>query len=437
MVPRASAPPRSRMTFDWTPDNVVNAAGGLVVVAFGFLVIALGARGPAARGFFLFAVGFGGGVALRNTGDAALASPSVALACFVAGALLWLLATVGIVRLGLVFPRRVGRDERKALVVAGATFCVSLPFIPLFVLAGWDALKRGDLPASGFMFYTASAGAGLAAMLGLLVLLPLRMRAASPSERAQLVLLAAALLPYVAYTTGLLFLEPALSKLIGTIWLMILAGIVIAWLAQTAADRAPKASRAIAWVTLTMILVGMIEGVFFGVTTRSNLSSISGIIRIVAVALLAYAVIRHQLLGIDVKIRWTISKSTIAAAFIGVFFVASEGAQQFFGETLGSSYVGIAAAGMLVFAMAPLQRAAERLAVKAVPIPNSAPTQPAPNTDNEAVYVNALRLALRDKRLSRAEEAHLHRLAEALGIRPGRAHELLAEVENDLGAPSS
>ena len=164
-------------------------------------------------------------------------------------------------------------------------------------------------------------------------------------------------------------------------------------------------------------------------------SFMDGVWLIAIPALVGYALLRHQLFGIDVKIRWTLSKTTIAAAFIAVFFIASEIAQEYLGETLGSAYVGIAAAGALVFALAPLQRVAERLAERAIPVADgpalTAPSSGGAASGSERLFRDALRLAVRGGRLTREEEATLHRLAEALRIRPGRAHEMLADAERE------
>lgn len=159
--------------------------------------------------------------------------------------------------------------------------------------------------------------------------------------------------------------------------------------------------------------------------------------RVLGALVLAYAVLRGQIEGLDLKVRFAISKSTIAAVFIAVFFLASEIAQQFFGATFGSAYVGIAAAGMLVFALAPLQRAAERLAERAVPI--SAPAPPAPaaspagaRDEREQAFRRAVRLALRDRELTREEERHLLDLAHHLGIAPLRAGEIQDEIAAEV-----
>jgi hypothetical protein len=175
-------------------------------------------------------------------------------------------------------------------------------------------------------------------------------------------------------------------------------------------------------------------------TDESGFHPLRGVVRTFGVLLLVYAILREQLLGIDLKVRWGISKGTVAAVFIAVFFVASEAAQQFLGAALQNEYVGIFAAGMLVFALAPLSRAADRIAEKAVPAPAGLPANPpaaarAPRqgaADPEASYRHALRWALRDGSLDAAEERHLVVLAEHLGIPPSRAYALRDEAASEV-----
>jgi len=143
---------------------------------------------------------------------------------------------------------------------------------------------------------------------------------------------------------------------------------------------------------------------------------------VVGLSLIAYGLLRHHLLGIDVKVRWTISKTTLAGIFVAVFFIASEAAQEFFGATLGGPYVGIVAAGLLVFAISPLSRLADRVAERAVPM--AIPT----DADSEATFRDAVQYTLRDRRMTQQEEIHLARLAESLRIRAARATEIRHEV---------
>lgn len=45
---------------------------------------------------------------------------------------------------------------------------------------------------------------------------------------------------------------------------------------------------------------------------------------------------------------------------------------------------------------------------------------------------DALRIALRDRKITRDEEVRLHRLADELGIAPSRAHQILVDVEREV-----
>ena len=59
-------------------------------------------------------------------------------------------------------------------------------------------------------------------------------------------------------------------------------------------------------------------------------------------------------------------RGTVAAIFVTVFFVVSEGTATFLSDRLGS-LLRLLATGALVFALAPLHRASERLAGAAMP----------------------------------------------------------------------
>ena len=145
-------------------------------------------------------------------------------------------------------------------------------------------------------------------------------------------------------------------------------------------------------------------------------------------ALLGYVVLRGQIPGLDIKVRFALSRSTVAAIFIAAFFVASEGAQIVFGQ--GNEWVGLLGAGALVFALAPLQRAAERLAERAVPLSEDA--RSAPTADR--TYRSMLARLSADGTLSREDERLLAHLAAELGIDARRAFEAREAVEAELGA---
>ncbi|MGQ0535814.1 MAG: hypothetical protein ACT4PT_07060 [Methanobacteriota archaeon] len=126
-----------------------------------------------------------------------------------------------------------------------------------------------------------------------------------------------------------------------------------------------------------------------------------------------YGVARNQVLDIDLRLKWTVRQSTVAAAFVAVLFVASEAAQTVLSQEAGT-LVGLLAAGALVFALAPLQRVAERVSDRAFP-----------NVDATATYLNYRKLEIykvalenmwRDGVIQENEAATLAALRRELGV---------------------
>ena len=138
-----------------------------------------------------------------------------------------------------------------------------------------------------------------------------------------------------------------------------------------------------------------------------------------------YALLKHRLFDIDVKLRWTISRGTVAAMFVGTFFVVSQVAQNFLEDSMGWALGGVIA-GVMLFAIAPLQRAADRLAGAAVPAIS-------PADRKLELYRLALAVALSDRAISREEERHLAKLAEQLGVTPTEALAAREAMEHELG----
>lgn len=153
---------------------------------------------------------------------------------------------------------------------------------------------------------------------------------------------------------------------------------------------------------------------------------VGGVMGLSLPLLVTYAIVRHQLFDIDVKVRWTIKQSTLAGAFIGIFFVVSESAQTFFTDTTGATYLGIAAAGMLVFAISPLQRVAERVAHAA--LPEARPLGDFDKAQRIALYREQVRAAWADGRLSRDERRLLNVARDRLGL----SMEEAARIENEI-----
>ena len=87
---------------------------------------------------------------------------------------------------------------------------------------------------------------------------------------------------------------------------------------------------------------------------------------IIYVLLTAYGIASAQLFDIDLKLKWTLQRGTVAAAYLAFYFVASEGTASFLSDQIGT-VVGLLVTGLLVFAVAPINRLAERLSDRAMP----------------------------------------------------------------------
>jgi hypothetical protein len=147
---------------------------------------------------------------------------------------------------------------------------------------------------------------------------------------------------------------------------------------------------------------------------------------LVYIPIVAYGILRTQLFDIDLRIRWTIKQSTIAGAFLAVMFVISEGASQFLSDELGN-VVGLLAAGVLMFFLAPLQRFAESVAGAAMPNTKNTPEYAA--FRKMQVYEAAVTEAQQEGGISQKERSLLVRLRDSLEISASDAEAIELELQ--------
>lgn len=202
------------------------------------------------------------------------------------------------------------------------------------------------------------------------------------------------------------------------------------------AVRARSDKRQAATVFLATLVAAVATGVLrgyppLGATGQNVGNFFHGVWSVVTPLVLAHAILKHQMLDIDVKARWGVSKGTLAGIFVAAFFVVSEGAQAIFEDFVGNELLGILAAGALVFAIAPLQRLADQVAARTVPSEEDGLRSPRGVDSVEAAYRAAVRAALRDEVLTRREEHHLAEVADNLGLSSKRALEIREEIEAD------
>lgn len=139
--------------------------------------------------------------------------------------------------------------------------------------------------------------------------------------------------------------------------------------------------------------------------------------------LLAYGILKSQLFDVDVKIKWTVKRGTLAGIFVATFFVVS----QFLENVLDAKYGtvgGAVAVGLLLFAITPLQKFAERLSSVAVPGAAVAVLE----ARKIEIYKAALEGAWQDGKLTDKERTVLTRLQLELGIANAQARNLEREL---------
>ena len=134
---------------------------------------------------------------------------------------------------------------------------------------------------------------------------------------------------------------------------------------------------------------------------------------IIYVPLVAYGVLRVQLFDIDLRIKRTLKRGTIAAAFVATFFIISEFAGNYLSSQFGA-VLGVLGTGALVFFLDPIQRAAERLSNAAMP--NTVDTPEYESFRKLQVYDSAVRAALEDGRISERQRRVLDSMIESMGI---------------------
>jgi hypothetical protein len=233
----------------------------------------------------------------------------------------------------------------------------------------------------------------------------------------------------------------------GPMWLVIAIGIVAMYafgivasasaLRRAASDTARRRARVFLWAFGTRDLVW--GGIYLVVVLAGDDLTPTGIAwlgeayagsLLVYSLLVGYGILTAQLLDIDLKVRWTIKQGTVAAAFLAVFFLVSEGSTMFLSNALGN-VLGLLASALLIFAFAPLQRAAERVAERAMPGVHDTPEYA--SYRKLQVYAAALESAYQDAELTPRERAMLSSVAESLGLHPEDAERLERDVRARAG----
>jgi hypothetical protein len=244
---------------------------------------------------------------------------------------------------------------------------------------------------------------------------------------------------WVANAAGPLFPAYTLVGIVTTL-LGIPVCLAAARRAKTRLERQKAWALARAFVTFDAVLCGFYAWAFLILShhTGGAYSLLDIVINFYTLAvanllfalLLSYGILKAQLFDIDVKLRWTVKRGTLAGIFLGVFFVTTQLAQNFLSTEYGWAYGG-AVAGLMLFAISPMQRVAERVAATAVPARTEATGLEGRKAE---IYKAALEGALQDGVVTDRERTMLQRLQLELGIANAEARTLEADVRTAVGS---
>lgn len=155
---------------------------------------------------------------------------------------------------------------------------------------------------------------------------------------------------------------------------------------------------------------------------------IQGMVYALYVPLLAYSVLRHQLLDIDLKVRFALTQGTAGAVIAATFLVVSEGLESV--VPVDGLVAAIVLAVVIAAVLRPAQKMAERFANRVMP-----------GVRAEADYFkerrltmfrDALEAAFDDGEITQREEAILERLRVQFGISRDEEQSLRREVRSGI-----
>jgi hypothetical protein len=148
------------------------------------------------------------------------------------------------------------------------------------------------------------------------------------------------------------------------------------------------------------------------------------------------AILRHRLFGLDWRIKVGISRALVAGALLAAFFAVSKITENLVAELFPEGNVGIYAggivAGLLLFAISPLQKVAERIAQAAVPTPSGMDQFPA--SERVDFYRDQAQIAWSDGVLGHRERLLLDRLRDRLGLAAVEAARIESEAARKMQA---
>ncbi len=143
------------------------------------------------------------------------------------------------------------------------------------------------------------------------------------------------------------------------------------------------------------------------------------------IPIVTYGILSVRLLNIQVKVRQGVKHGTLAAAFVAIFFLISEGSASFLSERFGT-VAGLLGATLIVFLVSPLHRLTEWLSGQVVRVDEGSEYRAYRKLQ---MYAAAVEDSLAYGEIGPAQRTLLDRLRQSLEMSPEDA----LRIESDLG----
>lgn len=341
------------------------------------------------------------------------------------------------VAFSIVYPRIVLNRGHK--VALGLTGVVATVLVALVLMDPQSYFQDGEVTTRWFvMFFVTSS----LSFLLVLIVLGLRWLTSAPGARRTQIAwglipfifvnlhdgLGFAVYPYlfhpgVDFEWSWIVTIPSFGMVFVTSSLALLAGLALVGIALTRVIKGNPTldERALAYVTLYLLPLTLLQ-----VVDESRTGIYHYYVDYLFVFLILYAVARFNMVDLDLKLKWTMNRGTVAAAFIAVFFVVSELSKLFIEGLVGNAIIGVLGASTLVFAIAPLQSVAQRLSDRAMPHVQDSPGYR--DQRSATIYQAQVESLASDGHISIKERSALLRLQKDLGLEPGHANQIEAQV---------
>lgn len=423
------------MPLVWNTGAALNVGSGLLVALLGAGLLWARPRKDWNRIFGLFAIFWG--VQIIGLNAVRLASdPSTAALAGRIGLAFLVPLYFFLVLFAAIFPRPRPPFGTSGLAVALLVLPAATALVLLFVRPTTLVLGVHPLPSGGYTMrwgpllpYVVALPFFAAFLFALFAMMRRLDEAAAPIERQQVVFVLTALGLFVAYNTpiqlwsfgraalGLAEASEAATGearalaliLLASLALLVLLGVRLWRRARGASGpEAREAARSLSALAAAFAAALLI--IVLGAVADARLDLL-GLVRILAVALIVYAVARYQLFELDLRLKQGIALAVALLAGGAVAYALWAVLEQ---ARLGAAVIASVAAVAAVAAFVPLLRVAYRLLDRVAP-------QVSPAGDH--LYVRKLEVyragveeVLRDRREPRPDEPRLADLRARLGL---------------------